>query len=707
MGARVGLRTDSRNLRRVERGINLLGLVAIAVHFLSLLPIDILSTIPATGGDTGSHLWPLYTLANWGVPNGTFRIWNPGNLCGEPHHLHYFPVPYFVMYLLSIVLPLGTAFNMGTLIPALLLPTAVFFSLRTLKLRFPAPLFGAAASTIFIYNESYSMWGGNLLSLLAGQFTHAFAFLPFLLGYSLLMASVVHKRVPAAASILFALVVGSHGYLMLGIPWLALACLLFARGPNAAERIRLLLLTAVLTGLLSLWYLVPMLLNQPWTTPFPQVWRSPHIIAEVFPLTFYPSVAVLLLYGFVAMRRRRAIERHERRMIGSLCFVALGYCSYYFVFPQLGLVDVRAFPQSHALLTIASGAALGALLRSAGRTTTLTITPLVFAAILAWGTRPIRSAAEWLQWNYSGWESKDLWPELKEVYADLRGDFNDGRVAYENNPDYETAGTMRVFEMLPYFTGRATLESVYLQASVVAPEIFYLQALISVRPSCPFMGYECKGWNLAEAEPHLRLLGVTELILSSPQLLAEAAAAPFVRKRQQFPSMATFSLVPPPPLVETFRVPPQLVDSTNWQRRFYDWFATLTRETPLLVVQNEYLPSALATSLRNAPEKLPWIGTERCEPKVRVQYNRIELETPCPGQAHLLKFSFHPAWSSSSGDPLFLVSPGFLGIIPSEKRVVLTFGGMWAWRLSDGATLITLIGVLFWSARTRRIGIRK
>ncbi len=694
-----------RNFAYAECTINVIGLLVIALNFISMLPIDVVSSIPATGGDMGSHFWPLHTLARWGAPHGTFRIWNPGNLCGEPHHLHYFPVPYFVMYLLSIVLPLGTAFNLGSLLPPLLLPATAFFTLRLLRLRFPIPLFGAAASTIFIYNESYSMWGGNLLSLLAGQFTHAFAFLPFVLGFGFLFRSVAHNRIPIAAPILFALVVGSHGYLMVGIPLLALAVLVFASGPSFSRRFILLLVTGLLTALLSLWYLIPMFLNQPWTTPFPQIWRSPKIVDEIFPLTFYPCGVFILGYALVAARKRKAIALHERNVFGAFCLAGLGYSAYYFIFPPLGLVDVRAFPQLHALLAIASGIALGALLRGMGRAPALVMTPLLFAIVIAWSTKPVALAAQWLNWNYSGWEAKAMWPELKPLYESLHGDFNDGRVAYENNPDYEPAGTMRVFEMMPYFTGRATLESVYLQASVVAPEIFYLQALISLRPSCPFMGYECTAWDLLRAEPHLRLLGVSDLLLSSAPLLNQAANTPFLRKNGTFGMLSSYVLEPKPSLVSLFDHPPKLIAEQGWQRAFYDWFATLRADTPLLLVDNRFLPHELREGLANGSRR-PWVIDEKCEPTVKVDYNQIVLDTPCPGAAHLLKFSFHPAWKASTGDALFLVSPGFIGIIPSANHIILTFGGLAAWRIADAislATLLALVGYTFWGNAIMRL----
>ena len=71
-----------------EPGLDLLFLAGISVFFISLLPAEAFGVLPATGGDTGSHFWPLYVLVNYGIPEGLIKNWNPGNLAGEPHFVH-------------------------------------------------------------------------------------------------------------------------------------------------------------------------------------------------------------------------------------------------------------------------------------------------------------------------------------------------------------------------------------------------------------------------------------------------------------------------------------------------------------------------------------------------------------------------------------------------------------------------------------------
>src|SRR5439155_1535215 len=78
------------------------------------------------------------------------------------------------------------------------------------------------------------------------------------------------------------------------------------------------------------------------------------------------------------------------------------------------------------------------------------------------------------------------WPTFRDLNAHLRGDFRDPRVVYEHSPDHEALGTVRAFEDLPLFSGRSTLEGLYMQASPSAPFVFYVQSEVSNVNSCPF-----------------------------------------------------------------------------------------------------------------------------------------------------------------------------------------------------------------------------
>jgi hypothetical protein len=253
-----------------DRWLPLLALTLLTLFTVSYFPLDILRTTPANGGDTGSHYWPLVTLLEYVIPNFDYPAWNPGNLAGEAHLLHNFPLPFLLMAVLALVLPTGMAFNIGSLFPLLLFPISVFVCVR--RMRFPAPagVTAAAISALFMLQESFTMWGGNALSVLAGQFAHmwAFCFLFFALGE--LSQEITSKRLPVRSSLLVAAVILSHAYVALGLAFFFPLFWLLAA--NRRQAFQQLVATGLLAGLLSSWHLIPMISHQPWTTPLPMEW---------------------------------------------------------------------------------------------------------------------------------------------------------------------------------------------------------------------------------------------------------------------------------------------------------------------------------------------------------------------------------------------------------------------------------------------------
>jgi hypothetical protein len=73
-----------------------------------------------------------------------------------------------------------------------------------------------------------------------------------------------------------------------------------------------------------------------------------------------------------------------------------------------------------------------------------------------------------------------------------------------------------------------------------------------------------------------------------------------------------------------------------------------------------------------------------------VPYNQINLKTNCPGYPHYIKVSFHPAWRTVNKEKLFMVSPGFLAVIPTQSDTTLIFGDYPLWNFTSHASLLSL-----------------
>ncbi len=669
--------------------------------FFYYAPIDILNHEPATGGDTGSHYWPLVTLVKEGLPHWHVRVWNPGNLGGEPHLTHYFPLPYLLMAFLSLFMPLATAFNVGTILPVAIFPLSVYACFRLWKIRFPIPALATVASLAFLYNESFSMWGGNALSTLAGQFAHIYAYCFFLVGLGAMGAALAKKRFPWLATFSFAAVLISHFYVALFLPIVYLCFLIFERTEDFRARLKKLFLSGIGALFLSAWFVIPMLHNSKWNTAFGLKWSGGKLLQEAFPELFWPfAVATaLLLLLFAALRLRRANPEREWTVLFPLAIsVFVIGIGYYFVFPPLGLVDIRVLPTLQLFLCLLAAVLVGLGLRRflSAPWSWFIVIPLS-VVIVWWTTLQIRNFPFWMKWNYSSWSAKGAYKDLMQLSDQVRGDFSQPRIIYENSDLSNAVGSMRVFEMLPYFAGRSTMESVYMQATVLAPAAFYLQALISKTPSCPFPNYTCTSFDVSRVKNYLSLMGISDLILISPEVRSQADQSSFLTKQGQYGIWNLYHSSIPSLLVDVLKIQPQWAEAPDFKATFYQWFLDYKPENPFLIIA----PPEDRSRIQAA------VATDECHPQVHVGFDRIELETDCVGKFHIVKFAFHSTWKVSSGDPLYLTSPGFIGLIPSTKKVTLTWGEHWLWTLSDAISWLSLIGMLSllgWRWRKKKSG---
>lgn len=686
-------------LKKARVWVDMLGVLLSIFVFIYYAPPEILNANPATGGDTGSHFWPLITLVREGLPNLQIRVWNPGNLGGEPHLTHYFPLPYLVMAFLSLVMPLGRAFNIGTFLPLILMPLCIYFCFRGFRTRFPIPVLATVFGISFLYNESFSMWGGNALSTLAGQFAHLYALCFFLLGIGCLAWEMGRRQFPWVSTFLFAAVLLSHFYVALYLPIVFLCFLFFERTESFQIRLRKLFFSGLLSLALSFWFVGPMLHNAKWNTAFGLKWSGAQLFNEAFPVLFWPFILMtglyLILYLCLSIFGKPQVERENRLVLPLLSSLILISVFFYFVFPPMGLVDVRIFPVLQ--MTICFFAALGMGLVLSRHLPSVWV---VFLAVpisiigIWWGTQQIYHFPYWLKWNYSGWEAKPAYTDLLEISEDLRGDFSEPRVIYENSELSNSAGTMRVFEMLPYFAQRSTLESVYMQATILAPAAFYLQALISKTPSCPFPNYQCTNLNISKLERYLPLMGVSQLILVSKEAQSQAEKSPFLEKQGDYGLWHLYQSNRPAPLVQVLDRNPKIISETDFKDRFYKWFINWTGDEEFLLVGDKELEAKIKGSI------FPGV---KCDPKLEVDFNEMKLTTDCPGKFHFLKFAFHSTWKASSGDELFLLSPGFIGIIPSQKNITLRWGQHWFWGFSNAISWLCFLGAIIYGlSRLRR-----
>src|SRR5438876_1715395 len=189
--------------------------------------------------------------------------------------------------------------------------------------------------------------------------------------------------------------------------------------------------------------------------------------------------------------------------------------------PPSRVVDLRLWPFSRLGLRRAAAAGLGHLLAPLPGAE---IWPVAGAlVILPFVQTRVTFVPTSITWNYSRFEKKVTWPVFHAINEHVRGAFRAPRVVYEHSAENESLGTVRAFEDLPLFSGRSTLEGLYMQSSPSSPFVFWIQSEISKDISCPFPDYGCSRLDLDRGIRHLRMFNVSQFILRSP-VVKEAAA---------------------------------------------------------------------------------------------------------------------------------------------------------------------------------------
>jgi len=689
-------------LFRLENIPHLLDIIVLAaVEFFIFSQFDLpslFSTTITTGGDTASHYYTLEYLRHTLLPAGRISGWNMGNYAGFPILQFYFPLPFLLMSLLNLVIPLQVAFKLITLLGTALLPAAAYTMLRLIRCPFPGPGIGAALVLPFLFNSANSMWGGNILSTLAGEFSYSFSMALSLILIGSIYRGTQENKWAIRNAVLVFLVGFSHGYTLLFAEALSLFLLLV---PYGVFRRAFYLFRVYSLGfcLLAFW-LIPLLVFTKFTTAYHLVWNI-HSIKELVPQILLPVIITGITGSFLLL----ILGAVRYRLCGSQALPALAYLwfglaaavVFFVAAPLIGVVDIRYVPYGQLMLCLAAALFLGwtakLFLNRWGLNWILLI--IAVAAIFYWTGPRVGPVTSWSKWNYEGFEAKAAWPVFKRINDELAGNFQDPRVVYEHSENHNIFGSSRAFESLPLFAGRATLEGLYMQASISAPFVFYIQSLVSQATSQPFPQYNYTTMDYNRARRYLELFNVRDLIIRSKQAKkAIREASGYVMKDSIGPYELWQLTANPNRYVEPLQYEPVLyTGGVPWKQVAHQWFVRdELLDTPLvfnLAEKPGHTPFSLTTdNLENIPKKP--IDTSGCRVREEIKNNEIQLETNCIGRPHLIKVSYHPDWHVEGAEKIYLASPSFMLIYPEKNRVRLYYGpGPWD-RLGQ---LLTLFGL--------------
>jgi hypothetical protein len=643
-------------------------------------------------------------LRDYLLPNGKIVGWMPGNLAGFPLFLFYFPLAFLLIAALSLLVSFPVAFKLGTVAGTFGMPIASLVALRWIGCPFPIPALGAVLTLPFLLNTGNSMWGGNIPSTLAGEFSHSLSLALLVLFLGALYRSVHGQRDVGRCAILFALIGFAHGYGMVMAAGLGLYFL--AVESDFRSTLFHLVRIYAIGGLLLGFWMVPLLAYLQYTTGFAIAWKFASPL-EILPIMLWPTLAIAAATIAWALWQRQA-DREWLRWVHYLTYPVVLSVLLYFVVPRLNLVDVRFLAMAQFFLTLLAAVGLGRILTRLQPMLRLCAPLLIGALVIAWIVLQPSYIPAWVRWNYEGMEAKPWWRNYFIVNTiGLAGGPHSPRVAYEHSVLHDKAGTARAFEALPLFSGRSTLEGAYIQSSPTSPFVFYIQSELSEIPSCPFLPYRCTTFNPTQALAHLELFNVKDVIAVSENVKAALASNPGYREEGEIGSYKLFQVRQGNgQYVAPLRYQPTLVIGADWKRLAYDWFQKPDwLDVPLLFLRpGEPAPPATAPFRGLEEEPVKQALSPECRVREALGYEVVEFDTDCPGRPHLIKISYHPKWRVEGADRVYLVSPSFMLVYPTARHVRLVFGNRWPDYLGRGATAL---GILWLFAEMFAFLIRK
>ena len=660
-----------------QRIADALGLATILLVLLDLLrpSLLLLPTITA-GGDTPCH----YPTAVWFHehlrPSLRLHGWYPGASLGHPLLLYYFPFPFLLMSALAPLVGMPVAFKLGTALGVFLLPLLVYASLRLMRLAFPAPLLGAGAALVFLYVEDNPIWGGTIASTLTGEFSYTYG-----VGFAILFLGVLVRartdgRGPWAPAAVLALTSYAHGYAVLWAGLTASGLLLWdpaGRPPDEAgggrwRTLGWLLAVAALAFAFAGPSLLPLLADWGWTTPFDDAWID--VTAHgIFP----PLVRPLLLAGalvLVATLARRATGGRGDGRLLLLGFGALAGAALASAGPGLGVIDVRFVPLAQLSLALAGAAGLGLAIARLALADVAALGLVLVAAVHADASS--RFLRHWVDWNYAGLEAKELWPAWRELTQGLRGGVGRGRVAFEYSPVHERAGSIRMHETLPFFSGRSGIEGVYNQSSTTTHPVYYLISELFPSSPNPFRSRTYSRFDPDSGLARLRLLNVSHVVAVSDRLTSVLDTRAGVVREARVPPYTVYRVADPGRgYVEPLAFAPVRSPREGWRDQSFRWFSRKPPNRAVLVFTDDPRFDVVATDPWAPPPERPLpAGVEVTE---TLDAETIRITTSRPGHPLLVKVSYHPRWRAEGADGPYLASPGFMLIVPRQRDVRLVY----------------------------------
>jgi hypothetical protein len=737
----------------VERIVTLIVLVgAIVFTWLQLQPHLLTASTTPAGGDMGAHVWAPAFLRDHLLPSLRLTGWTKDWYAGFPAFHFYMVLPSLAIVVLDVLLPYGVAFKLVAVSGLLALPVAVYAFGRLARLPFPGPQLLAAVTVPFLFDRSFSIYGGNVPSTLAGEFAFSISLVFCVLFLGFVLRGLDSGRDRGWAALLLALTALCH--LIPAIFAIVGALVALAMRPGRA-RAWWLASAAAVGGLLTAWWAFPFVYRRAYMNDMgwgklERYWENlfPGRIGEATSRLFGGSananvtgdltwVIVFAVVGFgvsIALRRRVGVY------LGVLSIIT----AFGFRFaPQGRLWNARLLPFFYLTLYLLAALAVLEIARAISVLVAkdvdipvrsiVTWSPVFLLVlgltVLGMGLRVLpfghtsaldgkyrwlgfESAdksyiPDWARWNFSGYERKAAFPEYSALVRtmDRLGKDDEhgcGRTMWEYESKLDQFGTPMALMLLPYWTDECigSMEGLYFEASTTTPYHFLNQSELSAAPSRAQRDLRYGNLDVSLGVQHLQLLGVKYYMAFSKSAVAQAernpdltelAAVSGVERSWHIYEVADAALVEP-----VVKLPAVVTDvdkgGRDWQAMAEDWYLDPTQWDVLRAASG---PKSWPRTTRDGTPQQIGVNDVTVT-NVHEGTSSISFDVSETGTPMLVKSSYFPNWTVSGADGVYRVAPNLMVVVPTSKHVSLHYGrtpvDWFAWLLTfAGIALVVLL----------------
>lgn len=714
--------------------------------FSQLEPGLLFSDTTPSGGDMGAHVWGPAFLRDHLLPEGRITGWAPDWYAGFPYLTLYFPLPSLLIVLADVVLPYGVAFKLVSVSGLVSLPVAAWAFGRLGGLRAPGPACLAVATVPFLFHRGFTIYGGNIASTLAGEFSFSISLSLALVFLGVVARGLDTGRHRALAACLLALTLLAH---VLPALFAIVGAAVLTLVPPKSRRVRHSLTVGVVAGLLAAFWTLPFVLRLPYSNDMG--WEKLETYAKSLFGDAEPWLLLLAATGVLASALFRL--RLGAFLTAMAVVTALGFRFA----PQGRLWNARLLPFWVLCLYLLAGVAVAELGRGMGhvlrpdpvggghhRTTPARRTGAVLAPVMAlaaavayvavplrvmpewarWKTDDRSFIPDWVRWNYSGYEAKPSYGEYQDVVAAMERvgrDVGCGRAFWEYEPELDRLGTPMALMLLPHWTDGCigSMEGLYFESSATTPYHFLAQAELSTVPSRPQRGLPYRSLDVSRGVEHLRLLGVRYYMAITPEAQDQARRHPDLRllttsgpwnvhytdgvKQRTWEIYEVAGSATVAPLEHEPVVGEGLAEGgRRWLDAAVAWYQDPARlDVPIAADgPREWarVPSLDGVGPPRRPVRPVAVS------QVHSRGDRISFDVDRPGSPVVVKTSYFPNWQASGARGPWRVTPNLMVVVPTARHVELRYATTAGEELGWALTVVGLaaVVVLGWRDAVRR-----